>query len=140
MIICTLTFFLIHQTQPICFIADIVNEVVTDLVENLPEPLPAGVPRFEIKSWDAVAIWAWDMNVSNCAICRNHIMDLCIECQANRELCDPEYCAVAWGVCNHAFHYHCISRFLKMRRVCPLDNKEWEFLKFGRQSFIKIKY
>ncbi|MFS7927537.1 putative Zinc finger, RING/FYVE/PHD-type, anaphase-promoting complex subunit 11 [Helianthus anomalus] len=40
--------------------------------------------RFEIKKWNAVALWAWDIVVDNCAICRNHIMDLCIECQANQ--------------------------------------------------------
>lgn len=28
--------------------------------------------------WNAVALWAWDIVVDNCAICRNHIMDLCI--------------------------------------------------------------
>lgn len=58
--------------------------------------------RFEIKKWSAVALWAWgryhetlilpygdrvlligsccliaDIVVDNCAICRNHIMDLC---------------------------------------------------------------
>ncbi|OMO91793.1 Zinc finger, RING/FYVE/PHD-type [Corchorus olitorius] len=32
--------------------------------------------RFEIKKWSAVALWAWDIVVDNCAICRNHIMDL----------------------------------------------------------------
>ena len=37
--------------------------------------------RFEVKKWNAVALWAWDIVVDNCAICRNHIMDLCIECQ-----------------------------------------------------------
>ena len=39
--------------------------------------------RFEIKKWSAVALWSWDITVDNCAICRNHIMDMCIECQAN---------------------------------------------------------
>ncbi|KAK5014627.1 RING-box protein hrt1, partial [Cryomyces antarcticus] len=32
--------------------------------------------RFEVKKWNAVALWAWDIVVDNCAICRNHIMDL----------------------------------------------------------------
>ena len=37
--------------------------------------LPPG-KRFEVKKWNAVATWSWDIVVDNCAICRNHIMDL----------------------------------------------------------------
>ena len=109
------------------------------------------VPKIEILEWRAIGIWSWDIQVDNCAICRNHIMDLCIECQShpsnNKEeegsgnhlsmLFDGtemarmagEECGVAWGKCNHGFHVHCISKWLKARNVCPLDNRPWEYQK-----------
>jgi len=97
-------------------------------------------PRFEIKKWNAVTMWGWDVVVDVCAICRNHIMEPCIECQAcqghtcqapGQEPGDQE-CTVAWGVCNHAFHFHCISRWLKDHQKCPLDGNVWEYQRYGK--------
>lgn len=39
--------------------------------------------RIEIKQWNAVALWSWNVAVENCAICKNSINESCLECQAN---------------------------------------------------------
>ncbi|XP_070142976.1 RING-box protein 1-like [Drosophila kikkawai] len=92
---------------------------------------------FKVKRWDAVAMWQWNVEVDNCSICRNQNMELCIECQAFELQGTRQECLLAWGNCNHAFHFHCISRWLKSRRVCPLDNKMWEYQKVGPVSVPK---
>ncbi|KAJ2846406.1 RING-box protein hrt1 [Coemansia erecta] len=88
-------------------------------------------PRIEIKKWNAVALWAWKLETDVCAICRNNSMELCIECQAEQGSKSADNCTLAWGVCNHAFHFHCIARWLKNRSTCPLDNSPWEYQKYG---------
>ena len=93
---------------------------------------PAGNERFTIKKWNGVSLWSWDISVETCAICRNPIMDLCIECQANSQNTQASECSIAWGVCNHAFHNHCISKWLQTRNVCPLDNGVWAYQKVGK--------
>lgn len=82
------------------------------------------VPRIRVKKIRMVAIWSLDMIVDKCAICRNHIMDTCIECQTEEKTME---CKVAWGACNHAFHAHCIAQWLKSKNICPLDAKPWTF-------------
>lgn len=109
------------------------------IYETIPSPIAdtrmgprKNLPRFEIKKWSAVALWAYDLTVDNCAICRNHIMDKCIECQTVQEMTDiDERCSISWGKCSHVFHTHCISRWLNTRQVCPLDNRNWELKRHG---------
>eukprot|EP00009_Paramoeba_aestuarina_P003582 CAMPEP_0201508318 /NCGR_PEP_ID=MMETSP0161_2-20130828/1722_1 /ASSEMBLY_ACC=CAM_ASM_000251 /TAXON_ID=180227 /ORGANISM="Neoparamoeba aestuarina, Strain SoJaBio B1-5/56/2" /LENGTH=297 /DNA_ID=CAMNT_0047902951 /DNA_START=617 /DNA_END=1510 /DNA_ORIENTATION=- len=65
-----------------------------------------------------------------CAICRISLFDLCLECEATSPEDRSESCAIAVGVCDHQYHFHCISMWLRNRDVCPLDNITWEFAKY----------
>ena len=47
------------------------------------EPSDPKYKCFEVKKWTAVGLWSWDMEIENCAICKSHIMEPCIDCQAN---------------------------------------------------------
>jgi len=79
--------------------------------------------NFKIKKWDAVVTRKWDAIDEKCAICRNSLMEDCITCQSDTTkdcLCNP-----VWGECRHAYHKHCINKWIKTRKVCPLDNGEW---------------
>ncbi|KRY68222.1 RING-box protein 1a [Trichinella pseudospiralis] len=83
--------------------------------------------RIEIMKLTTPALWSWDILVDSCAVCRNSLMECCTECQAVQSVNGNVDCVIAWGVCNHAFHLHCIARWLERRCVCPLDNLMWEY-------------
>ncbi|KEG11136.1 hypothetical protein DQ04_02951140 [Trypanosoma grayi] len=43
-------------------------------------------------------------------------------------------CLIVWGVCNHVFHHHCISRWARQRSLCPICGREWEVVKTARND------
>jgi RING-box protein 1 len=87
----------------------------------------------EPKKHQVVCMWSWNNVVDKCGICRNEIYDLCVECQANQGTPGTDECQVAWGVCNHTFHHHCISHWLRRQSICPLCSREWEYSKVCSQ-------
>ncbi|KAI0250029.1 hypothetical protein BJV78DRAFT_616403 [Lactifluus subvellereus] len=100
---------------------DLLQYNVADMDVDVDMPVVASkkddsTERFEVKKWNAVALWAWDIVVDNCAICRNHIMNLCLQLSLPPVTASEE-CNAAWGICN-------------TRNGCPPDNREWELQKY----------
>ncbi|KAB0380244.1 hypothetical protein FD755_008028 [Muntiacus reevesi] len=75
--------------------------------------------------------------MDNCATCRNHIMVLCIQCQAKQSSATFEQSAVAWGVCNMLFtslaslvgseHSRCVHWTAKTRNSKSICTGKREF-------------
>ena len=49
--------------------------------ERRGKPKGGGGKRFEIKKWNAVAMWSWAICTDTCAICRNNLYEPSIEYQ-----------------------------------------------------------
>ena len=58
------------------------KEEAAEISYEVPES-----PRFVLKSWSAVASWKYNLSTDICHICRNNIMDLCIQCLVKEVLC-----------------------------------------------------
>jgi anaphase-promoting complex subunit 11 len=75
--------------------------------------------KVHIKQWHIVGNWTWDAGDDVCGICRNPF-DGCPP--------DGKYpgddSPVVWGVCGHALHLQCITKWLQQNQnqeqKCPL--------------------
>ena len=92
-------------------------------------------PRFVIEKCSLITQWAWDTTNDCCPICRNSINEDSI---TNEN--DPDVnSVVVVGTCGHAFHYDCISRWLKTSKYCPLCNGVWEYQKTMDKKVTEVK-
>mmetsp|Transcript_19761 Transcript_19761/g.44805 ORF Transcript_19761/g.44805 Transcript_19761/m.44805 type:complete len:84 (-) Transcript_19761:211-462(-) len=76
----------------------------------------------KIKRWHGVAAWKWDVNDDCCGICRFAFEACCPDCKIPGDDCPP-----IWGKCNHAFHIHCIMKWLEKNNTCPMCRQEWQY-------------
>ncbi len=63
----------------------------TEEVSGKEEGSSGSAMRFEIKKWNAVTMWSWDICADTCAICRNSLNEPSIEYQV-RILLLPQFC------------------------------------------------
>lgn len=60
--------------------------------------------RFEIKKWNAVTMWSWDICADTCAICRNSLNEPSIEYQVYSRYIDFVYVLFK----HSSFHFKCV--------------------------------
>ncbi len=107
--------------------------------------------------WHGVAVWKWEVNDECCGICRSvsfaqpiaqaavgyHPLsapEKSLQAAPRRhphsqafEACCPDCktpgdgCPPMWGKCNHAFHIHCIMKWLEKNNTCPMCRAEWQY-------------
>ena len=79
--------------------------------------------KITIKSFHAVAVWKWNTNDDQCAICYQPFDMCCETCTVPGESCPP-----AWGDCSHHFHMHCIERWLANdnHTNCPMCRRPFK--------------
>ncbi|XP_022981687.1 anaphase-promoting complex subunit 11 [Cucurbita maxima] len=75
--------------------------------------------------WHAVASWTWNAQDETCGICRMAFDGCCPDCKL-----PGDDCPLIWGACNHAFHLHCILKWVNAQTSqahCPMCRREWQF-------------
>ncbi|KAM7474397.1 hypothetical protein LguiB_021640 [Lonicera macranthoides] len=75
--------------------------------------------------WHAIASWTWDAQDETCGICRMAFDGCCPDCKL-----PGDDCPLIWGACNHAFHLHCILKWVNSQTPqahCPMCRREWQF-------------
>ncbi len=77
-----------------------------------------------IKSINLRGSWSLDTINDECPICRNSVLESCVECSGS-----AAECVSVMGTCEHIYHLHCIEKWTKTKNSCPLDNRRWEYKK-----------
>jgi RING-box protein 1 len=81
-----------------------------------------------IDSANIISVSTLNIHNADCPICRCSLNDKCLDC-SNDDNISTNDCISVIGVCDHGYHMHCISSWIKTRNNCPLDNKTWEYKK-----------
>ena len=107
---------------------------------------------FEVMSAKMYATWNYNSTYTECPICKEHLVSICIECISNSKT-DVNSCYSSKAKCGHIFHKHCIDKYIskqKFSSLCPIcqtpyntevenlnNNKDW--IKLANVSKAKPK-
>jgi len=76
--------------------------------------------------WVIPASYAPNAPNEKCEICHNLLNEKCASCMETKDNILKQTCNVCMGKCGHAFHAHCINRWLsKDVKSCPIDQSLW---------------
>lgn len=78
-----------------------------------------------LESWEQMAVYAPKAANEKCSICHNLLTEKCAPCLENSTNIIDTTCKVSMGQCGHAFHSHCIEKWIKDVKVCPIDQSPW---------------
>ena len=71
-----------------------------------------------------ISVWEHNINQTVCQICKLDLHSKCIICIDSNH---AGSCNISIGVCDHAFHCHCINDYIKKSvKSCPVDCVPWE--------------
>ncbi|KAH9606258.1 hypothetical protein KSS87_020093 [Heliosperma pusillum] len=111
--------------------------------------------KVKIQQWHAVASWTWDAQDETCGICRMAFDGCCPDCKLPGDDCPlsklssmrcvniEEHNSVegnaVWGQCNHAFHLHCILKWVNTQTCFSSKFSLYQFFrKVGIQKLVKL--
>lgn len=72
----------------------------------------------ELVTWTPIAIWNYKATSTDCAICREKLVQICVHCSVDNT--QDVMCYPSKGKCGHIFHKHCIDKWLTGSTICPI--------------------
>lgn len=76
--------------------------------------------KFKINNVKLVAVWGYNIPVSDCIICRSNIQLSSLNYQEKGIVSN-----ISIGVCGHAFHTDCITPWIENNYHCPICANKW---------------
>ncbi|ODV62039.1 anaphase promoting complex subunit 11, partial [Ascoidea rubescens DSM 1968] len=80
--------------------------------------------KVKIKNWHAISYWHWTVDDELCGICRAAFDSTCPVCKY-----PGDECPMVLGNCHHAFHLHCILKWLDTETsngLCPMCRQTFQ--------------